>query len=48
MLAAVYGMRRGEVSALRWEDVDFESWQLSVTLVRVGGQLIRGPVKTQA
>ena len=49
-LAVVYGMRRGEISALRWEDVDFESGQLNVraTLVRVGGELIRGPVKTQA
>jgi len=46
-LAVVYGMRRGEISALRWEDVDFEAEHLSVraTLVCVGGQLVRGPVK---
>jgi integrase len=49
-LAVVYGMRRGEISALRWEDVGFEAEHLSVraTLVRVGGQLVRGPVKTRA
>jgi integrase len=44
-LAVVYGLRRGEISALRWDDVDFDSGRIKVlaTLVRVGGQLVRGP-----
>jgi integrase len=49
-LALVYGMRRGEIAALRWDDIDLANGRLAVraTLVRVGGQLVRGPVKTQA
>jgi integrase len=50
VLAVVYGMRRGEIAALRWDDIDFTRDRLAVrvSLVRVGGRLVRGPVKTAA
>jgi integrase len=50
VLALVYGMRRGEIAGLQWEDVDFVSGRFSInaSLVRVSGQLVRGPVKTRA
>jgi integrase len=49
-LALVYGLRRGEIAALRWDDVNFDAARLEVraSLVRVSGQLVRGPVKTRA
>jgi integrase len=50
VLAVVYGMRRGEIAALQWDDIDFTQDRLAVraSLVRVGGRLVRGPVKTAA
>ena len=50
VLALVYGLRRGEIAALRWEDVDFTSGRIFVrpSLVRVDGRLVRGPVKSAA
>jgi integrase len=50
VLALVYGMRRGEIAALQWDDVDFEIGRVAVpaSLVRVSGRLVRGPVKTRA
>ncbi|GAA2848056.1 site-specific integrase [Pseudonocardia halophobica] len=50
VLAVVYGMRRGEIAALCWEDVDFDRGKIIVraSLVRVGGRLVRGRVKTAA
>jgi integrase len=41
------GMRRGEVLALRWEDVDPEARSLHVrrTLSTVNGRLVRGDSK---
>jgi integrase len=50
VLGVVYGMRRGEIAALQWDDVDFTTGRVSVraSLVRVGGRLVRGPVKTTA
>ena len=50
VLAVVYGMRRGEIAALQWKDIDFTRDRLAVraSLVRVGGRLVRGPVKTAA
>jgi integrase len=50
VLAVVYGMRRGEIAALQWDDIDFTRDRLTVraSLVRVGGRLVRGPVKTAA
>src|SRR6478752_7677947 len=42
VLAVVYGMRRGEIAALQWEDVDFTTGRITVraNLVRAGGRLI--------
>jgi integrase len=50
VLALVYGLRRGEIAALRWEDVDFTGGRIFVraSLVRVDGRLVRGPVKSAA
>ena len=50
MLLLVYGLRRGEVLSLSWQDVDFDEGVIRVRrqLVRVGGQLHLGPVKTRA
>lgn len=47
---AVLGLRRGEIAALRWDDVDYTSGRLRVFLGRTpvaGGSQI-GPVKTTA
>lgn len=50
VLAVVYGMRRGEISALCWDDIDFDRGKITVraSLVRVGGHLVRGGTKTAA
>jgi integrase len=50
VLALVYGLRRGEIAALRWEDVDFTGGRIFIraSLVRVDGRLVRGPVKSAA
>ena len=50
VLAVVYGLRRGEIAALQWADVDFTTGRITVraSLVRVGGRLVHGPVKTVA
>jgi integrase len=49
-LLLLYGLRRGEVLGLRWQDVDFESGTIRIEqqVQRVGGQMHIGPVKTQA
>ena len=46
LLAVTTGMRRGELLALRWEDVDFENGVVSIrrTMNRITG---RGPVETE-
>jgi integrase len=46
-LAALTGMRRGEVLGLRWSDIDFESQRLSVrnTLVSVNYRLVESTPK---
>lgn len=48
LVALTLGLRRGEVLALLWEDVDLEKGTLRIsgTLQRVGGQLVRGKPKT--
>jgi integrase len=48
--AAMTGMRRGEVLALRWSDVDLNAGQLRVrrALVQVDGVPIMQPPKTEA
>jgi len=47
-IALSLGLRRGEVLALRWKDIDFERATLRVTgvLQRVRGKLERGTTKT--
>lgn len=48
LLLLVYGLRRGEVLGLRWQDIDQRSGELHVRqqLQRIGRQLVVGPVKT--
>lgn len=48
MLAALTGMRRGELCALRWTDVDFERGELDVSraLVVVPGAVAEQGTKT--
>lgn len=48
VLALVFGLRRGEIAALRWEDLGFTTGRMIVdsTLGHVGGRLVRGPTKT--
>jgi integrase len=50
VLLLLYGMRRGEVLGLRWQDVDLASGRLRIRqqLGRVSGELRAGPVKTKA
>ncbi len=50
VLLLLYGMRRGEVLGLRWQDIDLDDWQLHVRqqIQRIQGQLHIGPVKTSA
>lgn len=46
----LYGMRRGEVLGLRWQDIDLDSQMIHVRqqIQRVRGDLHIGPVKTRA
>ena len=46
----LYGMRRGEVLGLRWQDVDLAAGMIHVrqTIQRIQGHLRIGPVKTRA
>lgn len=48
LLLLVYGLRRGEVLALRWSDIDFDVGVIRVRqqIQRIRGQLIIGPTKT--
>ncbi|WP_105970400.1 tyrosine-type recombinase/integrase [Streptomyces geranii] len=48
VLALYYGMRRGEILGLRWQDIDFQRGTFNVEqqLQRVGTELLIGPVKT--
>jgi integrase len=50
VLLIVYGLRRGEVLGLSWDDVDFgsDTFQVRQQLLRVGHTLQLGPVKTSA
>jgi integrase len=50
VLLLLYGMRRGEVLGLRWQDIDFNADKLHVRqqVQRIQGELRFGPVKTRA
>lgn len=50
VLLLLYGMRRGEVLGLRWQDIDLGNQMIHVRqqIQRVQGQLHVGPVKTRA
>jgi integrase len=50
VLLLLYGMRRGEVLGLRWQDVDLDAPLLRVRqqLGRVSRELRTGPLKTRA
>ena len=50
VLLLLYGMRRGEVLGLRWQDIDLDVGKLRVRqqLQRIRGSLHTGPVKTRA
>jgi integrase len=50
VLLIVYGLRRGEVLGLRWDDIDFGAGTIHVRqqIQRVRGELQLGPVKTHA
>jgi integrase len=50
VLLLLYGLRRGEVLGLRWQDIDFEAQIIHVRqqIHRSQGQLRIGPVKTRA
>jgi integrase len=49
-LLVLYGMRRGEVLGLRWQDRDFDAKLIRIRqqVQRVNGELHIGPVKTKA
>lgn len=49
VLAATTGMRRGEVAALRWEDIDLDRAVLRVeqSVIPVRGELVFSPPKTK-
>lgn len=49
-LALSLGLRRGEILGLRWEDIDFNKYQLRIRRVvtRVGSKTEVGPTKTRA
>lgn len=50
LLAAVLGLRRGEIAGLRWQDVDFRSRVVHIRnqRLRTKGQLLNGPPKSRA
>ena len=49
VLLIFYGLRRGEVLGLRWQDIDFEAGTIHIEqqVQRVGREMHIGPVKTQ-
>src|SRR5262245_41273782 len=50
VLLILYGLRRGEVLGLRWDDIDFDGGTIHIhqQLQRVRGELFLAPVKTRA
>jgi integrase len=47
---ALSGLRRGEIAALRWSDVDFEAGTIAISRnrIRFGDQIVEGTVKSKA
>ncbi|MFL6162739.1 MAG: tyrosine recombinase XerC [Jatrophihabitantaceae bacterium] len=48
LLLALYGLRRGEVLGLRWQDIDSDHLRIRQQVQRISGQLQVGPLKTSA
>ena len=50
VLLILYGMRRGEVLGLRWQDIDLEAGKFRIRqqIQHIHGSLRNGPVKTRA
>jgi integrase len=50
VLLILYGLRRGEVLGLRWDDIEVDGGTIQIhqQLQRVRGELFLAPVKTQA
>lgn len=50
VLLVLYGLRRGEVLGLRWQDIDHDDGVIHIRqqLQRVHSTLLQGPVKTRA
>lgn len=48
VLLLLYGLRRGEVLALRWSDIDGDTIHVRQQVQRIKGRLYFGPVKTRA
>lgn len=50
VLLIIYGLRRGEVLGLSWDDIDFDAGIIHIRqqILRVRGELQLGPVKTHA
>ncbi|WP_232840136.1 tyrosine-type recombinase/integrase [Nocardia aurea] len=50
LMLAIYGLRRGEVLGLRWQDIDWQRSQIHIRqqLQQIGNNLEVGPVKTNS
>lgn len=50
LLLVLYGLRRGEVLGIRWQDIDFDGCEMRIRqqLQRIGRTLSQGPVKTRS
>ncbi|MGR6971423.1 tyrosine-type recombinase/integrase [Streptomyces cynarae] len=50
LISTLYGLRRGEVIGLRWEDIDFVNRKIYVRqqVFRAGGEVQIGPLKTKS
>ncbi|MCX4742791.1 tyrosine-type recombinase/integrase [Streptomyces antibioticus] len=48
LMLLLYGLRKGEVLGLRWQDIDFNSSKIHLRqqLQRVGREILQGPLKT--
>jgi integrase len=46
-LAFSYGLRRGEIAGLRWQDVDGDMLAVRQQLIEISGELVPGPPKTE-